>query len=86
MRSCGWWSLRPASTAAVISRADRTGNVMSTVTTFGQKALAVCFTMEYAVDRIMTLARFWSGRERMMALMPSLAFSTNTTSRGGQRM
>jgi hypothetical protein len=40
------------------SLADRTGNEMSTVTTFWQNALAACFTMEYAVDRSIIFARF----------------------------
>jgi hypothetical protein len=70
----------------VTSLDDRTGNVISTVTTHWQKVLAVCLTMEYAVDKSMTFARFWGGRERMTALMPSLAFSTNTTSGAAQRM
>ena len=59
---------------------------MSTVTTHWQKALTVCLTMEYAVDKIMTFARFCAGRERMTALMPSLAFSTKTTSAGVQQV
>ena len=48
----------PAKMMAETSLDDRTGNVMSTVTTFWQNALAVCFTMEYAVDKSIIFARF----------------------------
>jgi hypothetical protein len=59
---------------------------MSTVTTLWQKAAAACLTMEYAVDKIMTLARAGGGSERSTALTPSLAFSTKTMCEGGELM